>query len=335
MPLFSLIIPVYNTQSYIKECIESVLSQTFTDYECILINDGSTDNSAVICNEYKLMDNRIVMINQNNMGLSMARNNGINVSRGEYIIFLDSDDIIIDNNALSNLSDLIKTYNIDKPNIIFHSKLFTFADNNIYSNIDTMNDNIISLNIKIFLKIIKNQKSKVLLSSWTFSINREFLLKNNLFFKENIFHEDDHFICRLLCSTDFLIINHRPFYGYRKFRPGSIMNIVNSKRLLDSIIIIKDLLELSKNEYLVYKKKIYSYFYKNLWLGVFKSLIKFEDNNSIGLIKHGLRETSICLLHFTNLKHVFLYIIVYTFGISKSVKIRIQYQKIMRKLFYR
>jgi glycosyltransferase involved in cell wall biosynthesis len=91
-PKISIIVPVYNTDKFLYKCIDSILSQTFTDFECILINDGSTDNSAAICDEYSKKDNRIKVIHQKNAGVSAARNAGLDIACGEWIGFVDSDD---------------------------------------------------------------------------------------------------------------------------------------------------------------------------------------------------------------------------------------------------
>lgn len=93
-PQISLIIPVYNVENYIIRCLESTIHQTYINLEIILVDDGSTDNSGKICDEYALSDKRITVIHQTNQGLSMARNNGIDVATGDYISFIDSDDWI-------------------------------------------------------------------------------------------------------------------------------------------------------------------------------------------------------------------------------------------------
>ena len=94
MTLVSIIIPVYNTAQYLKRCLDSIINQTLEDIEIICINDGSTDNSPQVLQEYAAKDNRIKLINQENQGLSCTRNNGMNLASGEYIGFVDSDDWI-------------------------------------------------------------------------------------------------------------------------------------------------------------------------------------------------------------------------------------------------
>src|SRR3954470_7921673 len=90
----SVVIPVYNAEKYITECIESLLNQTLKQCEFIFVNDGSSDNSSQIINEFKKKDNRIILINQENQGVSIARNNGLKAASGEYVGFVDADDYI-------------------------------------------------------------------------------------------------------------------------------------------------------------------------------------------------------------------------------------------------
>ena len=114
--LFSVIIPVYNVEKYLTECIDHLLSQDFQDFELILVDDGSKDNSGIICEEYAKKDKRIIVIHQENAGQAVARNTGTAVAQGEYIIYLDSDDYICDNAFLSELS--LKT--TEKPDVILY-----------------------------------------------------------------------------------------------------------------------------------------------------------------------------------------------------------------------
>lgn len=90
----SIIVPVYNVEKYLDECLSSILSQNFTEFECILVNDGSTDNSQLICENYKKKDSRVIVLNQNNCGATKARFNGVKISKGKWIMFVDSDDTL-------------------------------------------------------------------------------------------------------------------------------------------------------------------------------------------------------------------------------------------------
>ena len=87
MPVVSIIVPIYNCEKYLRQCLDSILAQSINDYEVILINDGSKDNSGEICDEYAKLDNRFKAIHKNNEGLSAARNDGLDVARGEWVTF--------------------------------------------------------------------------------------------------------------------------------------------------------------------------------------------------------------------------------------------------------
>ena len=109
MPAISIIVPVYNTEKYLHRCIDSILAQTFADFELILIDDGSTDKSPQICDEYRKKDGRIIVIHQSNAGVSVARNAGLDIASGNYIMFCDSDDYV-DPNWCWYMIDTAKMY---------------------------------------------------------------------------------------------------------------------------------------------------------------------------------------------------------------------------------
>lgn len=109
---FSIVVPVFNIEKYIKECIESILDQNFKDYELILIDDGSKDKSGKICDEYSLKDDRIIVIHKENGGLVSARKEGINIAKGEYLVNIDGDDFI-KKDYLNKINKFIINYNPD------------------------------------------------------------------------------------------------------------------------------------------------------------------------------------------------------------------------------
>ena len=111
-PIISIIVPIYNVGKYLPKCIESILNQTFKNFELILVNDGSTDNSGVVCDDYEKKDTRIKIIHKSNGGVSSARNAGLYVAKGEYIGFVDPDDYI-DKNMYEKLYRLCIDNNSD------------------------------------------------------------------------------------------------------------------------------------------------------------------------------------------------------------------------------
>lgn len=113
MAQVSIIVPVYQVEQYLRQCIDSILAQTFTDFELILVNDGSKDQSGAICDEYAGMDGRVKVIHTENKGPGAARNHGVAVAHGTYILFLDSDDMLDGENALHILVDCAKASQAD------------------------------------------------------------------------------------------------------------------------------------------------------------------------------------------------------------------------------
>ena len=92
--MISIIVPIYNVELYLEKCIESIINQTYKDIEVILINDGSTDKSGIICDKYAKIDDRIIVLHKENGGVSSARNKGLDIAKGDYIAFVDPDDYI-------------------------------------------------------------------------------------------------------------------------------------------------------------------------------------------------------------------------------------------------
>ena len=112
MPEISIIVPVYNVEKYLTRCIDSILNQTFTDFELILVDDGSTDKSGVICDKYSKIDSRIKVIHSKNEGAAQARNYGLDIAKGKFIGFVDSDDYI-NRDMYQILYENINKYNCD------------------------------------------------------------------------------------------------------------------------------------------------------------------------------------------------------------------------------
>lgn len=106
-PILSIIVPVYNVEKYLEECINSILNQSFKDFELILVNDGSKDSSGFICDSYAEKDSRIIVLHRSNQGTSAAKNTGIDIARGDYIAFVDSDDFVSEDYYQPNISYLL------------------------------------------------------------------------------------------------------------------------------------------------------------------------------------------------------------------------------------
>ena len=130
---FSIIVPVYNVEQYLKDCIESILKQSFENYEILLIDDGSTDRSGLICDEYVSSDSKITAFHKENGGLSDARNYGIKRAQGEYLVFIDSDDYI-EPDALDKFNKQLEELN--NPDVLITHIQKILIDSNIVKQMD-------------------------------------------------------------------------------------------------------------------------------------------------------------------------------------------------------
>ena len=223
--LISIIIPVYNVEEYLCECVDSVLGQTYHNFEIILVDDGSTDSSGRICDEYAEKDSRISVIHQENGGLSVARNAGFDSSNSKYVYFLDSDDYI----AKNTLSTLLKIAEKDKSDIVFFDAI-SFADTDDF----TVNQNYIrkikyktDTGYNIFVSMTKNNEyhSAVPL----LFISRHFLLESGVKFIPDILYEDMVFTYIIFCKASVVSQCTEALY-HRRYRKNSIMTSSKSKK---------------------------------------------------------------------------------------------------------
>lgn len=238
---FSIIVPVYKVEQYLAECIESVLIQDFVDYEIILVDDGSPDNSPKLCDEYSDKYSNIHVIHKNNEGLSAARNDGIKEAQGEYIIFLDSDDKFEDRYVLKNIYDYI---NLVLQDAIFCSSLKRFSDiNEIISNpFNNVENDIFDVNL--FFDFAA--KKSFIFCAPALIVKRTFLIQNELFFYKGILHEDMEWCPRVFALLDKVAIFSGNYYMYR-INQSSITSTINPKRFVDIEFIIDRMNELIGN----------------------------------------------------------------------------------------
>lgn len=253
---FSVIIPIYKVEKYLKECVDSVLRQDYNDFEVVLVDDGSPDNCPQICDEYAAKDSRVVVVHKENGGLSDARNAGIKVATGEYIFFLDSDDYWDNPSAISIIADNIKKYNSDicqyfeRRYIESEQALRPFP----YKNLESMNGMEFS---ELLTSAVKS--NSVAISAHANVVNRKFLLDNNLFFKKGIKTEDLEWSIRIyLCRPKISFVDD-VFYIYRSGRKGSITSTVDYKHLCDYCDMLEDGIEKFENSSDDLKMPVLSY----------------------------------------------------------------------------
>ena len=326
-PTFSIIVPVYNVEDYLSECIDSVLAQTFTDFECMLIDDGSTDESPSICDTYSLKDNRIKVIHKENGGLSDARNTGILNSTGEYIILLDSDDILSNNNALQNLANLTNKTNAQ---VIFNSMYTTFINNeNVFSSCEQFSGNDDYYSPAAFYNLIITCKAK--LAGWLFIVQRDFLIRNNLFFKLGTSHEDELWMPFVICNANTIAINHNPFYSYRKNRENSIVFEFNPGRLIDMQTIISDIQSkrtlISKDLQFILDERCII-----LWNYIFDNVFSLDTKYACGkkIIIKNIGKQKKVLLRNRKIKNYILFFFISFLGTKNTYYLREKSRMILR-----
>ncbi len=225
MPQISVIVPVYNVEKYLSRCIDSILNQTFSDFELILVDDGSPDQSGKICDEYALKDSRVKVIHKKNGGVSAARNTGIDEAVGEYIMFVDSDDYIDEN----MLSDMMIHNGVDA---IFCG--FTY--------VDKMGNKIKKCSVKDFCAIekplfiekhyMKCKKNYIISGPCNKIFKTEVIKRNNVKFDETIsICEDGSFVMNALqyCKT-FSNIG-ASYYNYVQYGENTLMHKYNANAI--------------------------------------------------------------------------------------------------------
>ena len=239
--MISIIIPVYKVEKYLKQCLDSVINQTYRNLEIICINDDSPDNSLKILEEYKEKDKRIKIINQENQGLAGARNTGIDSAQGEFIFFLDSDDDL-PLNAIEKLYNKQKEKNADivigGRNIVTEKRKVQFLPKEYDKPLEFKEYISNSFKIGDFRAV-----------AWGKLYKTKIIKENLLYFPKGMLYEDLLFVMKYLYYSSKIIILSESIYNYRYDRGDSIVNSINKK----DVDCLKTVEELEK---FFYEKKL-------------------------------------------------------------------------------
>ena len=220
----SVIIPVYNVEDYLRECLDSICNQTFDDIEIICVNDGSTDSSPEILNEYARKDSRVKIISQNNQGLAASRNNGYALAQGKYIYFIDSDDYLQEdaleklyNNAISNDSDMVlfKFQKVDDFKNV-HKRGVAFRIDNILGDVDYDN-------LTFTYRDVKKQVMNSAFSACLKLYKKEFIDTLDFTFPVGLNFEDVPVHVMVMIEAERISFVPESLYNYRS-NPNSILN---------------------------------------------------------------------------------------------------------------
>ena len=233
----SIIVPVYNTLPYLKDCFDSIANQTFEDYEVVIVDDGSTDGSADYIEEYIKKHNKFVCVHQQNSGASVARNTGICKACGEYIHFIDSDDRLSNCNVYTNIFSNIDSNHAD---IIFARSREYNEDYLIEEKSQPEYKQEGNYNGDILFDVLKSKYEFVLTSPVNKIFRRELIVDNNVFFCENLDHEEDEWLPKIFVNANQVIYNNSIIYDVRH-RRGSLSEInteENRERKAESKVFI-------------------------------------------------------------------------------------------------
>ena len=244
--LVTVVIPVYNMEKYISKCIESVMEQSYENIEIIAINDGSTDLSESILNDYAAKDKRIRIITTENKGLSAARNKGIIEGKGEYIAFIDADDYI-SKEYIATLLNVCVEYDVAVSQCYYYNIDYKCFD-------DIFDNNDVSKDVKVYngREMVLNLYNSLMLPStftWTKLYKKEIfnvgedtldvLDDEHLAFPEGRIYEDDYVAYRIFHKADKVAVVNKKLYAYRK-TPGSITNGVYTAKGLDLMLSLEE-----------------------------------------------------------------------------------------------
>jgi glycosyltransferase involved in cell wall biosynthesis len=226
----SIIIPVYNAEKYLEQCLDSVINQTMQDFEIICIDDGSMDSSDTILNNYAIKDPRFVIIKQENQGAGAARNNGMVMAKGEYLAFMDSDDWYPSEDILQNLFSAA----IDNNALICGGSLDIFIDDDL----KIIRNEEQSFNASGFMNYAEYQYDY---GYYRFIYKRAFLQENNITFPDYKRFEDPPFFVKAMCTAGKFYtspqVTYRYRYGHQDYNWSEQQNLDALKGLTDNLIL--------------------------------------------------------------------------------------------------
>lgn len=231
---FSVILPIYNVENYLAECVDSILAQTFSDYEIILVDDGSTDSSPKICDEYAKKYNFVRAIHKKNGGPADTRNEGARAAQGEYLVYLDSDDFLLSNRFLEALDELAK----GTPDLIFYKYVKFFDDTKQYGKCgfsyqSAMEATTYSKKIEALVKA-----DAFYGMAWVRAVRRTLLEQNNIQFEVGLSGEDMDWNYYVISRSESIAFLDEPMVAYRQ-RSGSITTTYKFKNLDDYVSILE------------------------------------------------------------------------------------------------
>lgn len=240
VPFFSIIIPAYQVEDYILECLNSLLEQKKDIFEVVIVDDGSTDNTGKLCDEYCEKYDDFSVYHTKNQGVSAARNVAIHKATGKYLIFLDSDDKV-SSGSLGRLKAFIEEKNA--PDVIVTRRSTILPDTLLEKECDYFfQEEKLSTMSSVEIYEFLDKLQDFWFGVWAFCVKREYIVERQLYFHEGIQHEDEEWIPKMFFNTENREYCNCAVYCNRIARPDSITSQLNIKKLFDRLQVV-DLLQ--------------------------------------------------------------------------------------------
>ena len=292
--MISIVIPIYNAEKYIRECLDRIIKQGPYDIEIVLVNDGSLDGSLEICNQYAQQDDRVIVLDQNNMGPAAARKTGALSSHGEYIMFLDSDDYL-DDTAIKTLNEYINEFgNVDIIHFDFH--VMDVDGNYLRTIVCPFSPGLYKKNEiekTIYPKMLYYNsfyKFGIQPSLWNKMIKREIVLKNISSIPSEVFFGEDGLLTyQCFFSADSVLIINEALYHYRENEDSITRRISRDKDVLkQNNVLITEYEKIDKFKDELLKKQLANYVIYITWIAINEEYLKrllYDDMGRFVLIK--------------------------------------------------
>ncbi len=328
----SIIVPVFNVEKYISKCIYSIIQANLTDCEIILVLGNSKDKSDEICNKFKEQFNNIILISQTGKGLSNARNCGMEIAQGKYLIFIDSDDYII---SIKLHEFVEKVKNLDKFNTKIDFIITDFIlENEMNELVCVQNQILVTENITLDSEYTYNflNNKGAIWNVWRYLYSIRFLKKNNRIFLENYICEDVDFTTRSILQAKYVYYYHNPYYCYCGNRSDSLFNKGNVMYSISLLKIVNDLINEIEKVCYPYKNILK----KKLLREVILSIPTIYDMNKDDQKKViSIYTNNLSLLNYTHYKiGQAVYYIIKLFGLKSIAGPLYLLKKIRRKIIY-
>lgn len=315
---FSIIVPIYNIDKYIEKSIQSVLEQNYDNFELILVNDGSKDNSKEICEKYAGIDSRIIVINKKNGGLPAARNSGIRKATGDYICHLDGDDFWKEG-YLTYLNDILKNNEVD---VLFGCGRYDYFGDEKYIKEYYYKINHDLVDKDELMKYLMEDRHEIPASAWSNVYRTSFVKGNELYFTEGLtWSEDTDNYFNVLLNCESYNFMDEVYYVYRKNNVDAMTKEYSYKNIFSNIFVLRKWFEIYNKSNLNKEiRRISNIRFANTYIYVSLFTINTNEIDKQRLCDEMTEDFEI-MKNCKGIKYIIIYYLYRLFGIKKTLSI--------------